>query len=150
MTTHYFNLDIPTQAGDHKIVANVLTGSDGLAICEMAEQFQGLTVVVANDTKSAVRLEKILQESGKLEVRYFPDWETLPYDSFSPHQDIISSRLSALFYLQNTRKGVDFGVLPGVASFVVDAPLRQGDFHPLADDADELGEAAGGLLLGQP
>ncbi|WP_443090220.1 transcription-repair coupling factor [Basfia succiniciproducens] len=106
MTTHYFNLDIPTQAGDHKIVANVLTGSDGLAICEMAEQFQGLTVVVANDTKSAVRLEKILQESGKLEVRYFPDWETLPYDSFSPHQDIISSRLSALFYLQNTRKGI--------------------------------------------
>lgn len=36
----------------------------------------------------------------------FPDWETLPYDSFSPHQEIISARLSALFHLQQSKQGV--------------------------------------------
>src|SRR5690606_20243447 len=39
-------------------------------------------------------------------VFMFPDWETLPYDKFSPHQDIISSRLYALNLLGNIKKGI--------------------------------------------
>jgi transcription-repair coupling factor (superfamily II helicase) len=30
-------------------------------------------------------------------VHLLPDWETLPYDSFSPHQDLISERLATLY-----------------------------------------------------
>ncbi len=106
MTQTYFNLDIPSQANDHKIIGNVIAGSDSLAIAEITSEHKGLTLVVTNDTKSAVKLEKILQDISPHEVRYFPDWETLPYDSFSPHQDIISTRLSTLFYLQNAKQGI--------------------------------------------
>jgi len=106
MKTTYFNFDIPTQPNDHKILGNVLTGADALAVSEIAEQYDGLTVVVAPDTKSAVRLSQVLPDLTSQPVQFFPDWETLPYDSFSPHQEIISSRLSALFHLQNTKKGI--------------------------------------------
>ncbi|MDQ6578920.1 MAG: transcription-repair coupling factor, partial [Haemophilus parainfluenzae] len=106
MKTTYFNFDIPTQPNDHKILGNVLVSADALAVSEIAEQYDGLTVVVTPDTKSAVRLSQVLPDLTSQPVQFFPDWETLPYDSFSPHQEIISSRLSALFHLQNTKKGI--------------------------------------------
>lgn len=106
MKTAFFQPDIPTQPNDHKILGNVLQGADVLAISEIAEQNQNLTVVVTPDTRSAVRLSRILSELSSQNVCLFPDWETLPYDTFSPHQEIISSRLSALFHLQNAKKGI--------------------------------------------
>ncbi len=102
----YFDINLPTQSTDHKILANVIAGSDTLALAEIAQSHQGLTVVVTPDTRSAVRLSKVLAEFVAQPVTFFPDWETLPYDSFSPHQDIISSRLSALFHLQNAKNGI--------------------------------------------
>ena len=106
MKTAFFQPDIPTQPNDHKILGNVLPGADSLAISEIAEQNQNLTVVVTPDTRSAVRLSRVLSELSRQNVSLFPDWETLPYDTFSPHQEIISSRLSALFHLQNAKKGI--------------------------------------------
>lgn len=106
MKTAFFQPDIPTQPSDHKILGNVLPGADALAISEIAEQNQNLTVVVTPDTRSAVRLSRVLSELSSQNVCLFPDWETLPYDTFSPHQEIISSRLSALFHLQNAKKGI--------------------------------------------
>ena len=106
MNTAFFPLDLPTEPNDHKILGNVLQGADALAISEIAEQNAGLTVVVTPNTRSALRLSRALAELSRLDVRLFPDWETLPYDTFSPHQEIISSRLSALFYLQQAKKGI--------------------------------------------
>ena len=106
MKTAFFQPDIPTQPNDHKILGNVLPGADALAISEIAEQNQNLTVVMTPDTRSAVRLSRVLSELSSQNVCLFPDWETLPYDTFSPHQEIISSRLSALFHLQNAKKGI--------------------------------------------
>ena len=79
-----------------------------MAISEIAEQNQNLTVVVTPDTRSAVRLSRVLSELSSQNVCLFPDWETLPYDTFSPHQEIISSRLSALFHLQNAKKAFSY------------------------------------------
>ena len=106
MKTAFFQPDIPTQPNDHKILGNVLSGADALAISEIAEQNQNLTVVVTPDTRIAVRLSSVLSELSSQNVCLFPDWETLPYDTFSPHQEIISSRLSVLFHLQNAKKGI--------------------------------------------
>ena len=106
MATQYFNLDLPTEANDHKILANVLAGADSLAISQLAQRHKGLTVVVTPDNKSAVRLERVLRDFYQGEIRLFPDWETLPYDAFSPTQEIISARLSALFYLQQANSGI--------------------------------------------
>ncbi|MDO4626050.1 MAG: transcription-repair coupling factor [Pasteurellaceae bacterium] len=101
-----FNLNLPKNNKDHKILANVIAGADCLAINEIASQYQGLTVIVTHNTQSALRLQRALQDFSHLDVRFFPDWETLPYDSFSPHQDIISERLSTLFYLQQAQQAI--------------------------------------------
>lgn len=91
---------------DHQTLGNLIGHSDTLAIVQASQQFQGLTVVVTPDTRTALRLEKSLPSFTKLPVQLFPDWETLPYDNFSPHQDIISARLSALFQLQQGQKQI--------------------------------------------
>ena len=62
-------------------------------------------VVITTDVLTAVNLVNELQyyvrNSEINKIRYFPDWETLPYDIFSPYQDIISERLKILFELTN-------------------------------------------------
>jgi len=64
--------------------------------------------VITPDTLSAARLEDELNffSNNKLPILHLPDWETLPYDRFSPHQDIISGRLATLFHLPNLKNGV--------------------------------------------
>ncbi|MCW8994411.1 MAG: transcription-repair coupling factor, partial [Psychromonas sp.] len=42
----------------------------------------------------------------KIEILSFPDWETLPYDHFSPHQDIISTRIETLYKLPTLQQGI--------------------------------------------
>ncbi|MBE2894092.1 transcription-repair coupling factor [Pasteurellaceae bacterium NCTC 11878] len=101
-----FSLALPNQAGDHKRLGNHIGDADILAITQIAEQHAGLCVVVTPDTRSALNLEKKLRTLSAKPLCFFPDWETLPYDSFSPHQDIISARLSALFFLQNAHDGI--------------------------------------------
>ena len=41
----------------------------------------------------------------------FPDWETLPYDNFSPHQDLISERLATLWRILQTRRTQELDVV---------------------------------------
>ena len=71
MKTTYFNFDIPTQPNDHKILGNVLVSADALAVSEIAEQYDGLTVVVTPDTKSAVRLSQVLPDLTSQPVQFF-------------------------------------------------------------------------------
>ncbi len=84
--------------------------SFGLAITQAARQHTGILLVVTPDTPSATRLEEELRfyNRGNEEVQVlgFPDWETLPYDTFSPHQDIISERLSTLNRLPQLDRGI--------------------------------------------
>ncbi|KGQ70229.1 transcription-repair coupling factor [Chelonobacter oris] len=101
-----FTLNLPQDAADHKLLGNVIADSDVLAIAQAADQHNGLTVVVTADTRHALNLEKKLSRLSPQNICFFPDWETLPYDSFSPHQDIISARLSALFFLQQPQQGI--------------------------------------------
>ncbi|OWJ91730.1 transcription-repair coupling factor [Metapseudomonas furukawaii] len=78
-----------------------------LAIAEAASAAKRFTLLLTADSQSAERLE---QELGffapDLDVLHFPDWETLPYDLFSPHQDIISQRVDTLYRLPGVKHGV--------------------------------------------
>ncbi len=69
-----------------------------LFVAQQIRQFKGLSVVVTNDMAEAEQLEKEIRffRDGQLSILNFPDLETLPYDNFSPHQDIISDRLRCL------------------------------------------------------
>ena len=82
--------------------------SPALLIAAAAARHRGLVLAVAPDSQTALRLETELRFFGgpELEILAFPDWETLPYDVFSPHQDIVSQRLSTLYQLPRRRRGV--------------------------------------------
>ena len=78
-----------------------------MAVASAAAQHAGLLVVVARDTFAAQALEAELRVFARdLAVLHFPDWETLPYDVFSPHQDIVSQRVATLYRLPGTARGV--------------------------------------------
>jgi transcription-repair coupling factor (superfamily II helicase) len=77
-----------------------LTGSaDALALAELAGQSKGrlLAVVTASAADAQRLLDEIPWFAPGLKVRLLPDWETLPYDHFSPHQDLVSERLATLW-----------------------------------------------------
>jgi transcription-repair coupling factor (superfamily II helicase) len=56
-----------------------------------------LTVLTASASDAHRLLQEIPWFAGNLRVRLLPDWETLPYDSFSPHHDLVSERLATLY-----------------------------------------------------
>ena len=87
-------LDLPMLAGS----------ADALCIAQMAQAgllptaAGRLLVVVAASPLDAQRLhEEVQWFAPALRTHLLPDWETLPYDSFSPHQDLISERLATLY-----------------------------------------------------
>ena len=75
--------------------------SDALALAEFARRAAAqkrMVAVVSADPLSAQRLaEEIPWFAPDLRVALLPDWETLPYDQFSPHQDLVSERLATLY-----------------------------------------------------
>ncbi|GHE19848.1 transcription-repair coupling factor [Halomonas urumqiensis] len=75
-----------------------------LGLARLAEDAPLL--VITADTAQALRLETELRFFSQVPVLPFPDWETLPYDSFSPHQDIVSARLRTLRRLQDGVHGI--------------------------------------------
>ncbi|MDF3196509.1 transcription-repair coupling factor [Pseudomonas sp. 1928-m] len=78
-----------------------------LAIAEAASNAKRFTLLLTADSQSAERLQEELSFfAPNLPVLHFPDWETLPYDLFSPHQDIISQRIAALYRLPELKHGV--------------------------------------------
>ncbi len=76
-----------------------------LAALAQRDASQGRMLVVA--TASALDAGRLADEARwfapTLRIRALPDWETLPYDAFSPHQDLVSDRLAALYDLQQRR-----------------------------------------------
>lgn len=64
-------------------------------------------VILTTDTEQALRLQAAWQFfAPEQNAVFFPDWETLPYEHFSPHQDLVSERLHALWQLKNDQVDV--------------------------------------------
>jgi transcription-repair coupling factor (superfamily II helicase) len=69
---------------------------DALQIAELARTDRLLAVISASPLEAQRLAEEIAWFAPTLRVHLLPDWETLPYDTFSPHQDLISERLATL------------------------------------------------------
>lgn len=94
---------------DKKVWQNLPGSSATVAIFHGALSTQQPILLLTHDTPSALRLEQelaSLNQQAQLPICLFPDWETLPYDTFSPHQDIISQRLATLYQLSRMDKGI--------------------------------------------
>src|SRR5919206_4449486 len=95
-------LHLPLPGAGHREYTAPLHGSsDALAIATLAARARPLLVV----TESAWHAQRLLEEipffDPKLKVHLFPDWETLPYDHFSPHSDLVSERLATLYQVMH-------------------------------------------------
>ncbi len=79
-----------------------------LWLAEAARRASAPLLVIAADARQASRYEDELRFfcDSDLYIENFPDWETLPYDLFSPHPDIVSQRLRMLAMLPRLTKGV--------------------------------------------
>ena len=78
-----------------------LAGSaDALALARLAAETKPLAVITATAQDAQRLLEEIAWFAPSLRVGLLPDWETLPYDQFSPHADLVSERLSTLYYTE--------------------------------------------------
>lgn len=95
---------------DKKTWLNLQGSSASIALYQGAITSDAPILLVTHDTPSALKLEQELlslsQKKHELPICLFPDWETLPYDTFSPHQDIISQRLATLYQLPRMEKGI--------------------------------------------
>ncbi|MBL4607777.1 MAG: DEAD/DEAH box helicase, partial [Pseudomonadales bacterium] len=102
------DIQIPTNINDHRKWGGLKGCAVALAISEAAAKHKGISVVITADTRTAQHLAEeisFFSDSGNTTL-HFPDWEILPYDNFSPHQDIISQRLKALQQLPQLSKGI--------------------------------------------
>jgi transcription-repair coupling factor (superfamily II helicase) len=88
-------------AGQKTSLPPLAGSADALALAQLGERLKGerrALAVVCADALAAQRLvDEIRWFAPSLAVAFFPDWETLPYDHFSPHQDLVSERLATLY-----------------------------------------------------
>ncbi|WP_180170857.1 transcription-repair coupling factor [Acinetobacter sp. YH12027] len=83
------------KAGEKRWVGNLQGSSAALLFKEISKQSKQLFVIVARNNQHLGQLESELEFYG-IKPTIFPDWEILPYDRLSPHQDIVSERLAIL------------------------------------------------------
>ena len=108
-------LSIP-KLGQSSRVELTTKGEDGLALAELALKLKStnlstpLVIVTANAFDAQRLLEEVPYFAPSLSVNLLPDWETLPYDQFSPHPDLISERLTTLY--QISQNACDVIIVP--------------------------------------
>ncbi|MCG6896878.1 MAG: transcription-repair coupling factor [Thiocapsa sp.] len=100
---------LPRRPGERLLWGRLYGAGAALAIANAAQQHQGLILAVVADVQAAASLRAELGfflAGCELPLLGFPDWETLPYDVFSPLPELVSERLLTLRRLPELRKGV--------------------------------------------
>lgn len=108
-TGSIFHPNFARQPGDIQQWGKLYGSALGLAIQQLVEQHEGAVLVITSSSMEAQHLNEQIHFYFKhtdYQLLNFPDWETLPYDVFSPHQDIISERLETLYRLPSIRHGL--------------------------------------------
>jgi len=109
-----FNPPLPEDSQLSCYWNQAIGSATSLAIASAAANSEGPLLLVCEDNESVEQFKRELRyfcaksntPHGSLDVFSLPDWETLPYDNFSPHQDTISDRLSALYHLPRLKQGI--------------------------------------------
>jgi transcription-repair coupling factor (superfamily II helicase) len=103
-----FSPTVPAAKDAVQIWSGLHGCADALALASSIKNENRLFLIVTADNHTALRLEHelefFLQGTG-LPILHFPDWETLPYDVFSPLPEIISERLKTLAQLPQVKRG---------------------------------------------
>jgi transcription-repair coupling factor (superfamily II helicase) len=100
---------LPSRPGERLLWGRLYGASAALAIAQAARGGDGLLLAVVEDVQEAARLQAelgFLIDGANVPVLGFPDWETLPYDVFSPLPELVSERLLTLHRLPSLNRGV--------------------------------------------
>lgn len=101
---------LPNKPTERHVWSQLYGAAASLAIYSAAVKHDGLVIVITPDTWHAAKLQSELnffaQDEDSIPILNFPDWEILPYDQFSPHQDIVSERLLTLYRLPQLKRGI--------------------------------------------
>ncbi|MEX2495670.1 MAG: transcription-repair coupling factor [Woeseia sp.] len=97
-------------------IGSAIGASNAVAAVDLARNVHRPLLVLATDPRHADQLEAEIRffSGDTLPVRHFVEWETLPYDSFSPHQDIVSERLSVMASLPHSDRGIVIASAPSL------------------------------------
>ena len=122
-------MDLPKLTPGKRFTLPQPVGSaDALLIGQLGLREKAAGKLVAIVTSDATTAQRLMQElaffAPELRCALFPDWETLPYDTFSPHQDLISERLATLWRIQQRSKdsGADVVIVPATTALYRLAP----------------------------
>jgi len=117
--------------GKRHTLARPPGSADALLLAQLAQHNKSLTAIITADAGDAQRLQDELAFfAPALRAVLFPDWETLPYDTFSPHQDLISERLATLWAIRQGQ--ADVVLIPATTALYRLAPpafLAGSTFH---------------------
>ncbi|CAA0109107.1 Transcription-repair-coupling factor [BD1-7 clade bacterium] len=131
--------EIPTSASDKRYWCHLHHAARAYAISEAVKSSEKFCLVICDTTAAANELEaQVRFFTQDTQVLHFPDWETLPYDSFSPHQDIVSDRLRCLHTLSKTQSGVLFVPINTLMQKVAPRPyIASNNLHiSIGDEVD--------------
>jgi len=110
------SLPIPAP-GKLERISGLHAGADSLALAELASRLKKPLVILSASAFDAQRLQEEMHWfAPALSIHLLPDWETLPYDHFSPHPDLVSERLATLY--QITQNACDVVIIPAGTALV--------------------------------
>jgi transcription-repair coupling factor (superfamily II helicase) len=125
------NFELTLKPGYVNYYHGVSNSAFSLSLVELAQKQSSLIVVLLPDASSLQPLKREIEfflgkqkeeSQNEISVVTLPDWETLPYDYFSPHQDIVSERLETLYQLPRLKRSI---LLLPVSSALQKLPARQ-------------------------
>ena len=130
----YMSIEAINQNKESLSILNI-DGSDSYSLArdiqdEIIKSKKYLAIFTETAFEARRLMEEILWFSPNLKINLLPDWETLPYDHFSPHPDLISERLLTLY--QVTQKSFDVVIIPVTTALHLLPPksyIQQFSFH---------------------
>ncbi len=122
-------MDLPKlHPGKRYTLPRPVGSADALLLAQLGLREKSNNKITAIVTANAADAQRLMLEMAffapDLRCVLFPDWETLPYDSFSPHQDLISERLATLWRISQRDKetGADLVIVPATTALYRLAP----------------------------
>ncbi|PID66692.1 MAG: transcription-repair coupling factor [Gammaproteobacteria bacterium] len=124
---------------------------DEIALSEtLSEKKQGITTIITKTAAKAGQLKQLIRSVWpQVECFYFPDWETLPYDRYSPSPNLVGERLNTLYRIRHLKSGVIVTSIDAILSRLCPPAyldghallIHIGDELPLDDLAARLNQA---------
>jgi len=130
----YMSIEANNQNKESPSIVNI-DGSDSYSLAryiqdEVIKNKKYLAIFTETAFEARRLMEEMLWFSPNLKINLLPDWETLPYDHFSPHPDLTSERLLTLY--QVTQKSFDVVIIPVTTALHLLPPrsyIQQFSFH---------------------